>query len=260
MHRTLFTSSMVDTFRTCKRAYMLASTQYRDGSVKGRLKSICKRFILRGLAEINRGRLVTVNQVQKFMGQTWPAEKMNSSIGDKDKITRAFLFAYKALTGYVVKPYRPEGAQIVAVAQRVRARVPHLRVYVEDTIDLILWYPKERRLELVDYLVRPIPHMDPAWPTPEVLIKHYLAEKLKLRWPYEKLTISFVRAGKEFQSASTQLDDRIFSVHWAELVKTLEAMKNSTDTPVQCSDDCETCATLCPQSKDLTVSEFSLTA
>lgn len=262
MHRTLFTSSMVETFRTCKRAYRLASAQYRDGNVKARLKSICKRFILKGLAEINRGKLSTVNQVQKFMGQNWPQDKLADFIPDKDKTTRAFLFAYKALTRYVEKPYRPRNAQTVAVAQRLRARVPHLRVYVEDTIDLIFWYPEERRLEMVDYQISPLPHLDPAWPSPEVLIKQYLAERLKLRWDFEKLTLTFVRVGaQDIQSVSVQYDERMFSVHWAELVKTLDAMKNAAETPAECESGCEHCLVLDGKTAaDLKVQEFSMTA
>ena len=263
MHKTLFTSSMVETFRTCKRAYRLASMQYRDGSAKAHLKSICKRFILKGLADINRGKLTTVNQVQKFMGQSWPADKLSVYIEDKDKATRAFLFAYKTLTRYVGKPYKPEGAETVAAALRVRARVPHVRVYVEDTIDMILWYPEERRLEMVDYQVRQLPHFDPLWPSPEALIKQFLADKLKMRWPFEKLTLTFIRVGVEdYQPISITLDEAIFRLHWSELVQTLEEMKTAQEPYGSCETDCQHCTTLEQKElSDLRVQEpFSMTA
>jgi len=254
---------MVETFRTCKRAYRFASLQYRDGSVKARLKSICKRFILKGLAEINRGKLTTTNQVQKFMGQNWPTAKLGDYTDDKDRATRAFLFALKTLTRYVEKPYKPEKAHLAAVALRVRARVPHLRVYVEDTIDLVLWYPDEKRLELVDFQIRPLPHFDPAWPSPEVLIKRHLAEKLKLRWQFEKVTMTFVHCSVEPATPqSVSIDDRIYQVHWAELVKTLEEMKNTGETGDDCEIECAHCDEMEKENvSDLSVHEhYSLTA
>src|ERR1700733_8851180 len=122
MHRTLFTPSMVETFRACKRAYEMAFSRYANGSANATAASICRRFILKGIAEINRSRLSNVHQVQKFMGQNWPVEKLAEQFGDKESNTKAFLFAYKTLTRYINQPYQPEGAQVAAVALKLRAR------------------------------------------------------------------------------------------------------------------------------------------
>lgn len=265
MHRTLFTPSMVEAFRTCKTAYKIGQTHYAEGTntVKGRLKSLTRRFILRGLAEINRGRLETINQVQKYMGQQWPVDILSTAAQDRDKNTRAFLFAYKTLTRYVGKPYRPEGSEIVGVAQKVRARVPHVRVYVEDTMDLMLWYPNEKRLELVDYQLTPIAHYDPRWPSATILVKQYLAERLKMRFPYERVTLTFFRAGtKEHQPVSLTLDESIFALHWSELVKTLETMREGSETHSECSEACRHCEAETEQrGEELKVNEaFSKTA
>ncbi|MCC7528354.1 MAG: hypothetical protein IT342_07515 [Candidatus Melainabacteria bacterium] len=244
MHRTLFTPSMVEAFRICKRAYQMGQAQYAEGTntVKGRLKSLTRRFILRGLAEINRGKLASVNQVQKYMGQQWPVDILSTAAQDRDTNTRAFLFAYKTLTRYVGKPYRPHGSEIVGVAQKVRARVPHLRVYVEDTMDLLLWYPAERRLELVDYQLNPLSHYDSRWPSATILVKQYLAERLKMRFPYDRVTLTFVRAGtKEHQPVSLTLDESIFALHWSELVKTLELMKEGSQSAGECNESCRHC-------------------
>lgn len=246
MHRTLFTPSMVEAFRICKTAYKMGQAQYAESSssAKTRLKSVTRRFILRGLAEINRGKLTTVNQVQRYMGQHWPVDILSADAKDKDNNTRAFLFAYKTLTRYVGKPYKPNGSEIVGVAQKVRARVPHLRVYVEDTMDLMIWHPKERRLELVDYQLTPIAHHDPRWPSATILVKQYLAERLKMRFPYERVTLTFFRAGsKEHQPVSLTVDESIFALHWSELVKTLETMKEESQSAVECSSNCRHCQT-----------------
>lgn len=246
MHRTLFTPSMVEAFRTCKTAYKVGQAQYAESSIsaKTRLKSVTRRFILRGLAEINRGKLCTVNQVQKYMGQHWPVDILSAEAKDKDNNTRAFLFAYKTLTRYVGKPYKPFGAEIVGVAQKVRARVPHLRVYVEDTMDLMLWHPHERRLELVDYQLTPIAHYDPRWPSATILVKQYLAERLKMRFPYERVTLTFFRAGsKEHQPVSLTIDESIFALHWSEMVKTLESMREESQSASECSPSCRHCQT-----------------
>ncbi len=77
-------------FRICKNAYRMGQAQYAEGanSVKGRLKSLTRRFVLRGLAEINRGKLSNVNQVQKYMGQQWPVDILSTAAQDRDINTR----------------------------------------------------------------------------------------------------------------------------------------------------------------------------
>lgn len=85
-----FTPAMIETFRSCQKAYELASIKFTNGGAPVRASVICKKFILRALAEINRGKLDSVNQVQKYMGQNWPVEKLEDQIGEKEKATRAF--------------------------------------------------------------------------------------------------------------------------------------------------------------------------
>lgn len=263
MHRTLFTPAMIETFRSCKRAYELAFIKYSNGGSPVRASVICKKFILRALAEINRGKLETVNQVQKYMGQNWPVEKLDEHFGEKEKATRAFLFAYKSLTKYVARQYRPHGSQVVAVALKVRARIAHVRVYVEDTLDLVLFYPDEKRLEIVDFQLQPLKPIDPAWPSSSVLVKYCLAERLKTRWPFEKITLTSYRVGtQDFQPVSINLEESLYRLHWAELVKTLEDMKegkvdDSKNCALHGSGSCQPCRSLIAQLKASTVEEVS---
>lgn len=223
MNRTLLTPPMIETFRVCRRAYQMAFMKQSERSEP--TSSICKRFMLKALAEINRGRAVTVNQVQKFMGQHWPVDKIGAEEGVK-----AFLFVYKALTNYVNNPYKPEGAQIVGVSLKVRARIPHDRVYLEDTFDLIMWYPKEKKLEFVDFHVHPLKPFNQAWPSPSILVKQFLAERLQCRWPFEQLVMTFARLGPGGATpVSFTLDDGLYKVHWPELLKSIDEMKDPQD-------------------------------
>ncbi len=235
MDRTLLSPSMIETFRVCRRAYQLAFL--KAGERIEPTGSILKRFLLKALAEINRGRVTTVNQVQKFTGHHWPVDKIDAEDG-----VRAFLFAYKALTNYVLKPYKPEGAQVVAVSLKVRARVPHDRVYLEDTFDLILWYPHEKRLEFCDFHLNPLKPFNPAWPSASMLVKQFLAERLKTRWPFEKISLTFLRLGVQgVMPATFELDESLYRLHWPELLKTIEAMKDPEDFAPHVSDLCRRC-------------------
>jgi hypothetical protein len=226
MHRTLFSPTMIETFRACDRAYQLAFMNEATGLAHERLGVICKQFILRAVAQINRGKLRTASEVQKYMGQYWPSDKLNGSYYDKDAIAKAFFFVYKTLLRYVASPYTPAGATAVGSALKVRARVPHVRVYIEDTLDLVLWYPETAKLELVDFQIQPIKAFDPAWPTSSVLIKKFLAEKLQTRWPFEELAITRQRIGTEdFASVSLNIEETTYRLHWDELVKNLEQMR-----------------------------------
>src|SRR5580658_8800407 len=99
MHRTLFTPSMVETFRTCKRAYAAAYVRFTAGSNRS-LSGACRRFLLRALAEVNKGKLTSVQQVQRYVGQEWPLDRVSEDSSQKEVCTRAFLFALKALTRY----------------------------------------------------------------------------------------------------------------------------------------------------------------
>jgi len=226
MDRTLFTPAMLETFRACKRAYKLA---FQSMGESGRVSpsATCKRFVLRGLADVNRGKVANPSQVRKFMGQYWPLDKLHDQPGGKDSATRAFLYAYKTLLRYVANPYKPKGAEVVAVATKVRARVPGQRLYLEDVFDLILWYPEEKRLELVIFHVKALRKNDPSWPSPSTLVRQHLADRLKVRWPFEKLTLTMVKVGPtESKDVSIDLEDSLYRIHWPEVVKSLEEMKD----------------------------------
>ena len=236
MHRTLFTPAMIETFRTCKRAYELAFVKFSSGSRHSSLTGSCKRFVLKAIAEVNRGKLTNSQQVQKFMGQGWPLDKVGDDSSEKEMCTRAFLFAFKSLTRYVGKPYRPTNSEVAAVALKVRARVAHVRVYVEDTIDLVLWYPNERRLELVNFQMQPLKPINPAWPSVSLLVKAYLADRLRVRWQFEKLSITTYRVGtQEYAKTTVQVDESLYRLHWAEVVKSLEEMKQPPAKESQCT-------------------------
>jgi hypothetical protein len=208
-----------------------------------KLGTICKQFILRTLAEINKGRIRTVPQVQKYMGSHWPLDKVSDGY-DKESLTKAFLFTYKTLTKYVSKPYAPAGAKPVGVALKVRARVPHVRVYLEDTLDLVLWYPDEQKLEFVDFQIHPTRACDPAWPNASTLVKKFLAERLKTRWPFERLSlISQQVSPEDCAPLALKIDEPTYRLHWLDLVNTLEQIKifESSELPDDYSNHSKTC-------------------
>lgn len=245
MDRTLFTPAMLETFRACKRAYQLAFQGQVEEGAQSSPSAICKRFVLRGLAEINRGRITNPSQVQKFMGQHWPLDKLHDQPGGKDSATRAFLFAYKTLLRYVASPYRKSGGEVVAVATKVRARVPGQRLYLEDVFDLILWYPAEKRLELVIFHLKPLRHSDPAWPAPATLVRQHLADRLKVRWPFEKLTLTMVKVGPlEIKEQPINLEDSLYRLHWPEVVNNLDEMKDLPPQEAHGETACVYCKTL----------------
>lgn len=232
MDRTLFSPTMLEAFRACKRAYFLA--YHRDGAeqARGQASSICKRFILRGLAEINRARLTSVSQIQKFMGESWPVERLSGDPDLKDAATRAFLFTYKTLLRYQSQPYLPKGAQVEGVSTRVRSRVQDERVYLEEVFDLVLWYPEERKLELVIFNLRPVKEINPAWPSATLLVRQYLAERLKVRLPYERLVLTNIKVGpQEMKVTSREASSEMYRLHWPEIVKSLSEMKELADMP-----------------------------
>jgi hypothetical protein len=252
---------MVETFRTCKKAYAAAYVRFTTGSNNRSLAGSCRRFLLRALSEVHKSKLTTVQQVQKYVGQEWPLDRAIDNSSQKEICTRAFLFALKTLTRYVGRPYSPPGSEVASVALRVRARVAHVRVYLEDTIDLVLWYPNERRLELVNFQTQAVKPMNPAWPSASTLIKAYLGERLKIRWPYEKLTITNFRVGAQDSSVSSiQLDEAIYRVHWEEMLKTLEEMKEPVAHDAECSSGSDSLCRYCAAMKSSSVSQTAVAA
>jgi hypothetical protein len=242
MDRTLFSPPMIETFKQCRRAYQFAFGSSQVDKI--RLSTLCKRFLLRALSEIHRGRVANLPQVQKYLGQHWPTEKLASE-GDGDqqeKAVQAFRFVYRVLTQYISAPYKPRGSEIAAVNQKVRARVPHLKVYLEETLDLILWHPERAMLEIVDFHLHPLKPFDPAWPTPSLLVRYYLAQRLKARWPFQKLVFTFCRLQTEgVVPVTIEIEESVFRLHWPELLKTLDQMKNPDDYAPHRSPLCKRC-------------------
>jgi hypothetical protein len=221
MDRTLITPAMIETFRVCKRAFKIAYGTAAVSADRQMPSVIVKEFLLNAIGEINRGRITSVSQVQKFMGQYWPVDRLSKDVGVK-----AFLYTYKALTHYVSKPYRPRGAEVVGVELKVRARLPHQRTYLEDSFDLILWHPGVKRLEFVDYHLSPLKPIDPAWPSATILVKQFLAERLRSRFPFQKLVLTFIKiSAREFSSTRISADQALYKLHWSDVVKSIDDMK-----------------------------------
>ncbi len=237
MERTLFTPAMIETFKVCRKAYWVAFEGLVTGRKAKSKDAHVKSFLLRAIAEINRGRVANMHQLLKFMGQHWPSEEMSN-----EKAARAFLFAHKTLSQYMLNTYKPAGAQVVGINLKVRARIGSLRVYLEDTFDLILYYPSQRRIELVDFHLKPLKPFDPAWPSASMLVKQYLAEKLRCRWPFDKVSMTFVQLGSaERQTVNIPMEESVFRLHWPDLLKTLSEMKDPEHYDCAKGKSCQRC-------------------
>lgn len=237
MERTLFTPAMIETFKVCRRAYWMAYESVVTGRKASGRDAHVKSFLLRAIAEINRGKVANMHQLLKFMGQHWPSEEMTN-----DRAAKAFLFAHKTLAKYLLDVYKPEGAQVVGINLKVRARIGSLRVYLEDTFDLILYYPNQRRIELVDFHLKPLKPFDPTWPSSSMLVKQYLAEKLRCRWPFDKVSMTFCQIGTdERQTVSIPMEESVFRLHWPDLLKTLSQMKEPDHYDCSKGKSCKRC-------------------
>lgn len=256
MERTLFSPSMIETFRVCKKAYWLA---FMPSTPRRSPATIVKGFLLHGLAEINKGKITSQSQIQKFMGQHWPIDELNDQVGGRDSATRAFLNTYKVLAKYLAHPYKPMGSEIVAVNTKVRSRLPGAKTYLEDTFDLLLWYPQEKRLEIVIFHLKALKTETPAWPSPSTLVRQYLTERLKLRWPFQKLTLTMHKIGlTENTISSRTLEEAPFQAHFPELVKSIEEMAGLQEEPSHEDPRCPYCVPLEKERNQLKVSEESV--
>lgn len=255
MDRTLFSPAMIETYKACKKAYELAFLKPRGGGAdKLKLSTVTKRLLLRAFADVNRGRIKTVAEAQRFIGQQWSALKINPDAPEDvhSQSIRAFRFAYRALNAYVNKPYRPAGAEVVGANLKLRARVAHTRAYIEDVFDLLLWHPDTKTIEIVDYQLSAIRPFDPAWPSPSALIKQFLAERIQSRYPFEKIKLTYgqiLSSGVQYQSI--ELDEAVFRLHWPMLTSTIEEMKSASDFAPQPSDLCRRCefSAVCPAAR-----------
>ena len=139
-------------------------------------------------------------------------------------------------------PYRPAGSHVGAVALKVRSRVPNSRVYIEDVFDLVLWHPEEKKLEIVLFHLKPLRGQAVQWPSPSTLVRQHLAERLKVRWPFEKLVLTMIRVGpSEMKESSTVLEESLYRLHWPEIVKCLEEMKDLGEVAAHENDSCAFC-------------------
>ena len=248
MDRTLFIPLMLDTYKACQRAYELARSRFSGNSTVAKngsqsMAAICKQFVRKGVAEINRGKITNNNQLQIFIGQHWPVDKMEKNGFSQDQIARSFLYTYKTLLHYVRCPYLPDGAEVVATAQKVRAKVHPVKVYMEDTFDLILWYPDREHLELVDFRLKLPQKIYNSYPVPSLLARHFLANKLRIRWPFKTLSVSTVKlTPKGLFVSETELKEETFINHFDDLVRDLEKMKAPSKLdPHGPSDNCSFC-------------------
>jgi hypothetical protein len=249
MERTLFSPSMLEAFTACKRAYLLAYGGEGEANRAVSARALCKHFILRGLGQINKGAITNASQLQKFMGQQWPIDKLSDQPGGKDSATRAFLFAYKTLLHYAANPYRPAGAQIGAVGLKVRSRVTDTQgssqLYIEDLFDMVLWHPETKTLELVLFHLKPLRLHDASRPSPATLLRQQLAERLKARWPFEKLVLTMIKVGPgEMRQLSTPLDVGLYQMHWPKVVSDLAEMQGLTEVSGHDDSDCRYCQVL----------------
>jgi hypothetical protein len=140
---------------------------------------------------------------------------------------KAFLFVYKALNQYLRDVYQPQAARQVGVAVKVQARVPHENVYLADTLDLIFWHEEEGILEFVDFHINPLKPFNTQWPPASILVKQFLAQRLRTRCPYKKLRLTFCQLAPDGVKARSMdlADEALYKIHWPELVKTIQAMK-----------------------------------
>lgn len=227
MDWTLFSPFMLDTYKACKRAYQLARQKFSRRGSSTNLANLCKQFVRKGVADINRGKIQNNNQLQLFIGQHWPVEKLEQAGFGQDQIARSFLYTYKTLMHYLRCPYIPEGGQVVGAAQRVRARVPQIKVYLEDTFDMIIWYPERQHLEIVDFRLKLPQQVCQSHPLPSNMARQFLASKLKSRWPYRTLSTTVCKVTPKGNFVSeTELNEDTFNNCWDDIVRDLNEMKS----------------------------------
>lgn len=235
MDKTLFLPSMIEAFSLCKRSYIasMKSFENRAQRVTGNSNtqgiSLLKQFVKKGIAEINRHRVTSSHQVQAFTGEYWPLEQMEKQNLNQDQTTRLFLYSYKLLMSYVRKPYKPQGAQVALVGQKLRAKVPGAKVYLEDTFDLVLWYPDTRTIEIVDFRLRPssIANLNSA--SAYILARQFLADKLKSRMHFQNLVMTTCMMGQNsMQVESIKVEDSNLhsESNWQMIVDSLLEMKS----------------------------------
>jgi len=227
---------MIEAFSLCKRSYIASMKSFENRSQRVQNSnsqgiSLLKQFVKKGIAEINRQRVTSSHHVQAFSGECWPLEQMEKQNLNQDQTTRLFLYSYKLLMSYVRKPYRPDGAQVALVGQKLRAKVPGAKVYLEDTFDLVLWYPDTRTIEIVDFRLRAssIANLNSA--SAYILARQFLADKLKSRMHFQNLVMTTCLMGQNsMQVESIRVEDSNLhnESNWQMIVDSLTEMKSPT--------------------------------
>jgi hypothetical protein len=63
-----------------------------------------------------------------------------------------------------------------------------------------------------------------------------------VRWPYEKLQLTFCKISPQgFTQTSYTLDESLYKLHWPDLLKTIEEMKDPGDYQPHKGDHCARC-------------------
>ena len=237
---------LLDTYKACKRAFEIARTRFATQPEQRSLASICKQFVRKGVGQINKGKIQNNNHLQIFIGQHWPVDKLEKCGFTQDQIARSFLYVYKTLLHYLRCPYIPADAEVVATAQKVRTKVHRAGVYIEDTFDLVLWYPEKEHLEIVDFRLKLPQRVVKSDPVPSLLARHFLANKLRVRWPFKTLSVSTIKlTPKALHVNEVELKEETFNNHWDDIVRDLETMKSPLDKDaLMPHDNCNFCAML----------------
>lgn len=235
MDKTLFLPSMIEAFNLCRRSYFSSMKsfggkhEHSKEAANSQGLSLLKKFVKRGIAQINRGKVSNSNHVQTFSGEHWPLDEMEKQNFNEDQTTRLFLYSYKMLMSYVKNPYRPPGAHVVCVGQKLRVKVPGAKVYLEDTFDLVLWYPESRTAEIVDFRLRPSNIANLHSAGSYMLARQFLAEKLSSRLPFQKLVMTTCLLGQnsmQVESISVNQDALEQEGAWSSIVQNLVEMKS----------------------------------
>ena len=113
---------------------------------------------------------------------------------------------------------------------------------LEEVFDLVLYYPAEKKLELVIFSLKEPRPSNPAWPTPTELVRQFLAERLQMRYPFEKLLLTTIKVSpQETKVSRKEASKELFALHWPEVVKSLAEMKELSEMPSHEEDGCRYC-------------------
>ncbi len=235
MNNNTISTAMIDIFRNCPRAYFLG-LYYAKFSVNENTKPLTtlKKCLLQGIAHINLQNITTLAQVQKYVGKYFPESVYKSRQLTRSQATESFFYVYHCLKNYLNNQYIIDGFEKVGVAAKLKSRVALAQIYLEDTLDLVLWNPKTKTLEVVDFVTKAPRYSDGTWPSLEDLVMTYLSQKLKLHYPYENLIITkYTLCNKMPDDSKAYINQNLmtetqFELHYPQLVQNLIQMNDLT--------------------------------